>query len=129
MLWYPTVVQAARRQQETTARSSMQGDFSRKADLRNIALCGGVLAGMDRPKSRLAPILAVALMLAPMFYVVVYLLLITRVPVSAGSVFVRYDVRYRYGDTAVKWVFWPAHQLDRQVRPGLWTSPSEIDSR
>lgn len=81
----------------------------------------------NRRKSRLAPILVAALMLGTMSYVVVYLCMITRVPVSAGSVFVRYDVRYRYGDMAMKWVFWPAHQLDRQVRPRLWNQPSEPD--
>jgi hypothetical protein len=80
---------------------------------------------MNRP----APILIAALMVVMLLYVVVYLVLITRVPVSAGPVFVRYDVRYRYGDAAVKWVFWPAHQIDRQIRPGLWNSPSQPDSR
>ena len=85
--------------------------------------------GMDRPKCRLAPILVAAPMLVMLLYAVVYLVLITKVPVSAGPVFVRYDVRYRYGDTAMKWVFWPAHQLDRQIRPSLWNSPSPPDAR
>jgi hypothetical protein len=68
-------------------------------------------------------------MLAAPLYVAVYLILITRAPVSAGSVFVRYDVRYRYGDAAMQWMFWPAHQLDRRIRTELWNSPSPPDSR
>jgi hypothetical protein len=72
---------------------------------------------------------AAALLLVLPLYVAIYLILITRVPVTARSVFVRYDVRYRYNDAAMKWIFWPAHQLDRQIRPELWNSPSPLDSR
>jgi hypothetical protein len=98
-------------------------------DLKHSPAPSGRTGDMNRPQSRLAPMLVAALMAAMLLYIVVYLLLIARVPVTARSVFVRYDVRYRYGDTALKWVFWPAHQLDRQLRPSLWNSPSEPDAR
>ena len=27
---------------------------------------------------------------------------------------------YRIGGPVVPWLFWPAHQLDRQIRPDAW---------
>ena len=90
---------------------------------------------MDRPKSRLAPapIVATALCLVLAAYAVSYLAIVmpkrraqSAVQLVDGRLmeFAFADEiwpEYRIGGPVSPWLFWPAHQLDRQIRRGTWT--------
>ena len=46
-----------------------------------------------------------------------------------GQMLVRRDVDYRYDSKSVTWFYWPAHAVDRWLRPDVWElGPGGIDT-
>jgi len=70
----------------------------------------------------------VAGLLVLILYLAAYLALVEPVPNfytvrSGGSAMLMEDganAHYKFGDTYVRWVFWPANQIDRRLRHAIW---------
>jgi hypothetical protein len=79
---------------------------------------------MQRTRT-IAPIIAVLLLLAPILYVLSYLLLVVpkgRIVIGKVTIhgaFGAYE-HYRFGAHRIKLLYWPLEQLDRKLRPREW---------
>jgi hypothetical protein len=80
-------------------------------------------------KGRWLTIGLAALAMLPLLYVVVYLLLVTRMPnVSfTGKGPWRRPAEYRFGGSVSERFFRPVHVIDRQLRPNVWAIPNVQD--
>ncbi len=86
-----------------------------------------------RRKSRLLDTLIAAIVAAvtlAVVYAVAYRLLVKRgvsAATGAGVVIVfDYEPQYRIADDVCRRLFWPAHQVDRRMRPDYWRRTASL---
>jgi hypothetical protein len=83
------------------------------------------MGGTRRRYTRVT-IAAIVVLLA--VYIGTYFVCLKPPPQGYNDLLDRRWSSYRYGAGFAEIVFWPIEQIDRQLRPGTWTLPTETTS-
>ena len=97
-----------------------------RPDLKTAGLDAAV-GTIKNMKGHAAPIIAAVLLLLPVLYVASYLALVNpngkwRGPISPSGGVITLE-HYRFGGPWTASFYWPLEQIDRRMRPKVWSEP------